>query len=413
MKTWLKDNCKWIFYMIGIIFIVVMIKIPSSRERGILLYEFEDFRTELESLNKNISKILTTGEIEKHNGQKLIKVSNFRRTYADIIDYKNTDYIDFYSYFLENTLENILEDSKISSSEEKYLNTLYEYNDVLIESHKKAINYDVQDIGKTSLRIIKICKNYSSEANTLFKDEKYRMLENYEGDFPNLNEEYITEFCKEVYGKLAIDNLIVETENKGDINKDKLIFKTDIKGDNSVSYIIEYDKATQLVSVRTMGYEITKKSLKISDNHVDELANNIMKSFYEDVKLYNRQPLYYNGSEANKDFRGIKYSYIYYKDGIYDENKKIELTINSLGLIEDFTIPLPVKEELQRPKVSKEDIIKNIREGVSIEKTYPLRNSKGEMEYEIQVKENGKIYGAIYDGNTGEFKEYRNILREY
>ncbi|MTI69266.1 MAG: hypothetical protein FH751_03280 [Firmicutes bacterium] len=383
-----------------------------------LFYDFEDFASELEILNDNISEILV---LNNYDLNKVFFNKNVIHNYmlsnydAEKLGDKliPNDYIDI--YHINDLMKNILLDETISESERKFLTHLYAYNELLIKEHKKVLgdykgDFDKQE--KLKENIVKIYNDFSKKADDLLKS-KYSFLENYKGDFNKGDFNNAKKYCDEVFSKLVKDKTL-KYDKSNSKNTDKYVFKTKLgnifkQKNDETDYSVTFYEETNMINVMTIRFTVLSGDTKYTEKELDSRANNIISKFNRNLSTSYKEIEY----DKSGRIESIKYSYIEKIDGIYDERKEIKLVLHSTGLIRNFQIIYDDNEKIKMPKISKEEILKRINNEIEIIDIMTVRNIKKEIEYEVHLKYNNKIYTAIYDGVNGELKYYGRKLRNY
>ncbi|MTI65303.1 MAG: hypothetical protein FH753_01740 [Firmicutes bacterium] len=382
-----------------------------------LFYDFEDFASELETLNDNISQVLALNNFD-FNKEFINKnvIHNYMLSNYDAEELGDklisNDYIDI--YYINDLMKNIVSDQTIGESERNFLKHLYSYNELLIKEHKKALgdykgDFDKQE--KLKKDIVKIYNDYSKKADDLLKS-KYSFLENYKGDFNKGDFDNAKVYCEEIFSKLVKDKTLKYDKSNSE-NTDKYVFKTSLENkgnlNNGTVYSVTFDKKTKSIIVKAIQFIKYSKDKNYIEEKLDTRANNIISRFNNNLSSSYKEIKY--DKEGNID--SIKYSYIKIREGVYDKRKEIKLVLQSNGLITDFQIIYPSDEKIKMPRISKEEILNKINKEVEIIDILTVRNIKKEIEYEVHLKYNNRIYTAIYDGVDGELKYYGKELRNY
>ncbi|MGK0465659.1 hypothetical protein [Clostridium sp.] len=389
--------------------------------------DFNDFGTELESFNDQISRTL---KIDTYNKEKdFINreiVSNYFSSSIYAGHYSKGPYMYEYLTFLKfdanDVIKNILSDELISPSEKKYLESLYSYNDELIKEYKNIVgnaykNYDFDKQTKLAKNIVKIYSNYSEKSENLLNTEKYSFMKEYEGDssFKDINEvdyENAKKYCEEVFSKLFKSTPLQE-DNSLKINSDTYTFfktspsSTFISVDDESDYSVEFNKKTKEVTIG--GGSFSVPDYGHTEQDLNNTAKKIISKFSDNIIRYDKKINY----EKDTKISSIEYSYIEEVDGIYDEMKKIEICLERKALISRFKIVYPYDEKIIAPTISKEEILKKIQPGSDITDVLTIRNIEGKTEYEVHLKYKDTIYAAIFDGQKGDLKYYGRETRNY
>lgn len=390
-----------------------------------MYYDFEDFGKELENLNDNISQILLLDYTFNRDKELINKhiVANLFRSNLDASDYGDGKAIyDFDSIYrqVDDVIKSIISDNMIDISEQKYLETLYDYNAELIKEYKNIIGdlYDDWNFSKSRIirrNIIKIYSSYCQKADDLLNNEKYVFLKNYRGSFKDADFEKAKHYCEQAFSKL-IEPKTLEQDDNPEQYTDIYRFRASVEpryenkttvAYDTVDYEIVYDKTTDKITVRATKYWVP--SNRYSENELDSRADTIISRFNDSVFLYDKQVKY--DDEGKLDY--IAYSYISKKDDIYDEMERMALVIESHGLISKFETVCPNNKEIGIPDISKEDILDKLNDKCQVKEIILIRNLTGQLEYEAHVEYKGTLYSIVFDGDNGDLKYFGREMRNY
>ncbi len=399
---------------------------PNKNMKNIMYISFNDFGKSLEDFNDTISKIIVLKNYEKLEDGRYIdtsQVSGFVMSLHKACKYSeinnNFKYTDMYLFNVNNTIDNILNDKTLSIEEERYLMTLYRYNEELIKEYKKILEggYEQKnhvDAKAVENRIIKTYMGYTKMAEELLNEEEFRGLENYKGKFPSaITFEEVEAYCKDIFKKLDIKKEL-KYNNKEEKNLDKYIFRThreeEIYNDSiETQYTIKYDKNTNKIYVQPVKFTTMGKSIKYKENQLDAMAEKMMDSFNKKAVNYEKEVIY----DKNYGIDRIKYSFIEKIDGVYDENKKINLTLEGNKLISYFSTSYPMDKPIPVPSIKEKDISKKLDKNGEIEEILTISNPEGNIEYEAHIKYGNTEYAAVFNGESFELKYYGRELRKY
>lgn len=392
--------------------------------------DFIEFGNSLESLNDSISKILITDnkdlkDMDVKEVKSLIKSDRIvSRLDKEKIIY---DY-NFMYVTIDEVIKNILSDELITMSEEKYLETLYDYNNELITELKNILgdlynddNYDFEKRKKVEKKIIKIYSRYSKMADSLLESKKYRFLKDYEGDF---TKEYSTEdfekvklYCEEVFLKV-VSNGYLKYNNKNEKNSQIYEFRTHSEEDHfnspiddDAQYVVEYNKKTKVINLDAVSYIIGSEDKIYTEDDLDDIVNNIIHKFNNKLTIFNRKVNY--DSEEKMKIDRIDYSYIEKVDDIYDETKKVDITVQRNGMISSFEIMYPNNEKIVLPTITEEQILNKLNNKAKVKDVITIRNIEGKIEYEVHFRYKNVLYAAVFDGYDGKLKYYGRNIRIY
>ncbi|MCT4509457.1 MAG: hypothetical protein N4A48_12020 [Tepidibacter sp.] len=394
-----------------------------------IYYNFENFKEELQGLNKNISSILILKD--NYNNKEFISRkairSYLRCDYmARDIDgkhYNNNNHI--YVYLnLNKNIELILEDGIIDDAERQYLTILEEYNNELLKECKyimgklydeKVFDYDYQK--KILKKIIKKQREFSKKADEILEQEKYKILidyklknevnENMKDDF-----EQVKKYCEDVFSKVIRDdvlelNLKNNNENEYVFNTPQEEFESQNNFHDKPKYQVKYDKSTKTIKISTVRYTMYASDKKYNEQSLYNTAQNIVNKFSDSVYLYDKDIRY---DEEENIIDEVTYRYIEKKNDIYLESNKIDITINKNKIITDFYLGNSNKDIIPASITKKN--IENKIDGEILE-IITIANEKGKIEYEVHIKYNDIVYVAVFDGYDGSLKYYGTDIRDY
>ncbi|QEK11531.1 hypothetical protein FQB35_03595 [Crassaminicella thermophila] len=394
-----------------------------------MYYNFEDFGEALETFNDELSKILVLGYDDFDKKKEFIDesiVRAFHRSNWDASDMGKGKAIydyDFMYLNINKVIHNLLDDGNITLSEEKYIKSLYEYNEELIKEYNNILgdvryNWNFGKIHALEKRIASIYNDYSQKADKLLETPKYKFLKEYEGEFKEVGFEHAKAYCEEVFSKL-VKNQRLKYDNKDEANNDEYVFKNykeldhnkelfTVKNDISdIDYKVTYNKKTKKVTVMAVSYIVPKKKYK--EDELDNIVKNTIAKFNQNVVNYYKSKKY--DSEGKLSY--ITYLYIEKNNDIYDEMKKIKINIKIHGLISKLEIIDHNDKPIILPNVSKKDILSKIDKEAEIIDAFIIRNMKGTA-YVVHLKYGDTLYEAVFDGEDGKIIYYgRNIKKDY
>lgn len=418
-------NSKETFYKIvmKIIFVIIYIYIFSTlisqlnfkdEYKSIMYRNFEDFGIALEHLNDNLSQLINNKNYDFNKDKKFIgsnEVRNFNISLdrASQMTKDKTSYYYFTGiyYTFDKSILNILEDKKISSNEKEYLETLYEFNDKLIKSFRDILgttpeSYDFDTRSNLEKKIPKIYTTYSKEAEALYNSDKYKFLQEYEGDFKAYDVKEIQNICEDTFAKLISKNNIEYNKSKSN-NSEKYVFNmnNNFKQDDlidienkHVPYEITYNKKNRQIKIHALSYVTSPTKTKYKELELDNIAKEIVSKFNNNVFLYDRNMKY----DDKGNLEQIKYKYIQKEGIIYDETKKIEFEIQVSGVLSEFII-VDYKNNFNKPSVvfDKESLLSKLQLNQPITNDLVIRTSDNKMLYIAYFNYKGSFYEEIYD----------------
>jgi len=393
-----------------------------------MYYDFKNFGSSLEEFGSSISEILVLNNYSFDDEKEFINtayVRNFRWADYDASDLgRKPLYGDYYDYVYlgaNGVIKNILKDGKLSAKERKYLETFYNYNEELIEEYKNVLGelyykkWDYEKQKELKKRIVDIYNQYSAKADDLLNSPKYSLLKGYKGDFEDVDFGKVKAYCEEVFSMIVKDQTL-KYDNRDEINAKEYIFRTyferDIGSpsfDDVVDYRVEYDKNTKEVTVSAVSYGISSRDYRYKENELDNMVDELVKEFNDNVFNYEKKITY----DEENNIEDIRYSYIEKINDVYDEMKKIDVTIEPHGLISNFRIMYPYNNEIALPKISENNILKKINEEGEVQDIFMVRNIEGDVEYEIHLKYDDTIYAAVFNGDDAAIKYYGKKIRNY
>jgi len=408
-----------------------------------MYYDFENYGKALEELNDDLSRIIVLMDCdfsERKTFMNEIVLQNYRISKMFTRDV--TNYKIFYSYQylyrdVDDVMNNIFIDDSISPSEERYLRALYNYNGALINDYIEILGteYDGNDykqLKKQQNEIADIYEDFSNKAELLLDTEEYSFLKGYKGDFAEADFLRANKFAEDIFSKI-VPNQSLAYDNRDEVNMDKFTFNTHKDGedigitdrDKDSQYSVDYKKYSKEVRLRLTSYTVFEPSKQYTEEELDALAEEIISKFDNTGYLYDKEVVYstYNDSfssngklvnnKENKTLSSITYSYIERIDDIYDEQRKIQLTLESCGLLSDFYIIDHDDVKIDQPMIKKEEILEKIKPEYEIQDMIKVRNLRAEMEYEVQLSYQDINYAAVFDGDTGELKYFGRDIRNY
>lgn len=399
-----------------------------------IYYNLKYFKEELQDLNKNISSVLTVKD--NFNNKEFISrgvirsYSRCNNMAGEINDkYCNDNYMwDVYRTVNDN-IEVILRDNKINDKEREYLTTLVGYNNELLKECKKIMGklydediFDYEYQKKIEKKIIKKQQEFSKKADGILEQEKYKILidyklENEVAENINIEDDFeqIKSYCEEVFSKVTADTTL--KYNNKDENINEYVFKTH-KKDNLQEYLIDdetkyeltYDRIIKDIKIDAVSYRIDQNYKMYTEKELDKIVQNIVNKFSDKVYLYDKEIKYDEASEVANIVDRITYRYIEKNDGTYIEGSKIYLTVNKNKMITDFYIG-NLNKDIIPASITKKDIENKING--EILDIITIVNQKGEVEYEVHIREKDIIYAAVFDGYDGRLKSYGTDIRDY
>lgn len=385
------------------------------------LYEnFEAFGRSIEGLNDNISRILVMKDYNSEREFMDVNVLNSFNSSSfiaqDLSKSSNVILYDRIYSRANGVISRILSDGMISEDEEKYLNTLYDYNNELIKEYKNIIGdlYDPRQFKKLMKlmnNMTEVYNDFIQVAFDLANTEKYGFIKDYRGYFKDGDLESAKKYCEEVLSKLTPNKSLGMDTVFGE-NPDTYIFTTgNLNSDNLMKDEVEYDaifnRKTKEVSISATGYMI--KNTGLTEKDLDDRAKNIFSQFKSNLSLFDRKVIFDDKGKLDQ----ITYSYIEKNNDVYDEMKKIEFTIQRQGIINNFKIVYPSDKQIALPPVSQKEILAKVDKKGEIAEVLLIRNVEGKMEYEAHIKYNGTLYAAVFDGENGDLKYFGRSLRNY
>ncbi len=392
-----------------------------------MYYDFKDFGESLEVLNSNLSRILVLEELNINKEYEYVSKDRLRNFQSSAFNSESLDRTSNFHDFIfmysgtNSIIQNILRDETISINEKEYLETLYEYNNNLIEDYKSIIgvlyykDWDYEKSNELRKNIVGIYNEFCSKADNLLDSPKYKLLKEYRGSFKENSKEFekIKAHCEIVFSKLVNDQTL-EYDNRDKLNSDKYIFTTYEKRDETkpfdrVDYSVEYDKNTNEISVTAVSFSVFSKTPKYEEKELDSMVDDVVDKFNMGAFNYNKEVHYDNENSLEE----IRYSYIIKNDNVYDEFERINIVIQPHGLINRFTIFYSSNKDIPIPKVSENEILSKINNNAEILDIFLVRNIKENVEYELHLNYRNTLYAAVFDGENGSLKYFSKDLRKY
>ncbi|ABR47987.1 hypothetical protein Amet_1817 [Alkaliphilus metalliredigens QYMF] len=401
----------------------------QDRFNSRMYYDFQDFGRAVEELNDDLLRILVLEDLDFPREKSFINrnaLLNFQRSKGYAAD--RGRYQSYHEYQVlynqvNTVIDNILMDGSISPSEEGYLKALYNYSEALIHEYRGILGnlYDEwhhEELKRLQKNIVAIYEDFSTQADILLKSEEYSFLQDYRGDFPEANFSRAKAFSEENFSKI-ISNQSLDFDNKDEEHMDKFIFSTHVGRDSTLiyenndpfhnaTYQVEYHKDSKEVTLTLRRAVVPPK--EYTEEELDALAEEILSPLDHIGFLYKRKV---NFMLDDGGLSSITHSYIEKIDGIYDEQRKIQLILESSGLIREFYIVDHDNVEMTPPSISKEEILQQINPEAVIKEIFKVRNLEGEIEYEVHFTYGDTSYGAIFDGDSGELKYTGRNMRKY
>ncbi|QXM06454.1 hypothetical protein [Crassaminicella indica] len=387
--------------------------------------DFEAFGVELENFNDELSNILVLKE-HRFNKEKVFInkniVWNFHLSNCDArsigkVRYHGDYECDWMYYDVNDVIQNILYDGKITPSEEKYLKNLYDYTDHLIKEYRIIVKdvrskWDYENKKKLKKRIVDIYNDYSKNAQDLLESKQYSFLKIYKGDFKDLDVEKAKGYCKEVFSKIVPDQTL-KYQEEDDMIQEEYIFKTYEEGNSykdtfavkkdkpDVDYYVTYNKKTNKIVIIATGWRVSTTK-KYTQDELDQIAKNIMMKF-------NKEP-YCCKKKGKYDEKGnlvyMKYSYMEKNNDVYDAMKAINIELKADGRLSEFEIIYPRERKFILPTITKEEILGKINQEATIKDCIIRRNNKGEAEYVVYLIYKDTLYEAVFNGEYGNLMSY-------
>ncbi|WMJ77312.1 MULTISPECIES: hypothetical protein [unclassified Sedimentibacter] len=383
----------------------------SSEFKERMYYDFKSYEEEIEGLDEKLSSIIIANE---YNPNKLLlnvkTLNNFvksKNNAARIGKYSlSYEYYDIYGRYNDN-IEYIFQDGIINTSEQEYINNLYDYNKEIIQEFNiimEPLNREDYTSRQFYKNIINIYEEFSLNADEILNGENYSMLRNYSGDFSDFDTGRAEKFVKDIFSKVVPGRRLTYN-NMDDLNDYRLLFATydaeeEINAsaiNNDPQYVIEYDKRSSEVYLRLVGRVTPTYVLK--EDEVDSIAQDIIKRLNYQGDLYEKTVSNFNIPQL----ASIKYSYINKKDDVWDKRQDMELELDSYGLVIQLHI-FDNDGNVKLDFIEISDITTLIQKQADINDIYKTRNIDGELEYIINVNYKDTDYNLIIDGTTGEFK---------
>jgi len=408
-----------------------------------MYYDFENYGKALEELNDDLARIIVLMDCsfsEKKAFMNEIVLQNYRISKMFTADVRNYKFFHEYQYLyrdVDDVMDNIFIDDSISPSEERYLRALYNYNGALINDYIEFLGteydgYDYDQLKKLQNKIADIYEDFSNKAESLLDTEEYSFLKGYKGDFAEADFLRANKFAEEIFSKI-VPNQSLAYDNRDEVNNDKFIFTTneDNEGiditdqDQDIQYSVEYKKYSKEVRLSLTSYTMFEPSQKYAEEELDALAEEIISKFDNTGYLYDKEVVYSTdddsfssnsklvNSKENKILSSITYSYIERIDDVYDEQRKILLTLESCGLLSDFYIIDRDDVIIDPPMIQKEEILEKIKPEYAIQDIIKVRNLSEEMEYEVHLSYQNTNYAAVFDGDTGGLNYFGRDIRNY
>ncbi len=417
MKT---NNAKLKIILIIAVFLVVSIYIKlnpdilvSSEFKERMYYDFKSYEEEIEGLDEKLSSIIIANEYNLNklllNVESLNNFAKSKNNAARIGKYSlSYEYYDIYGRYNDN-IEYILQDGIINTSEQEYINNLYDYNKEIIQEFNiimEPLNREDYTPRQFYKNIINIYEEFSLNADEILNGENYSMLRNYRGDFSDFDIERAEKFVIDIFSK-AVPGRRLTYNNMDNLKDYRLLFATydaeEVNAsaiNNDPQYEIEYDKRSNAVCLRLVSRVVPTYVLK--EEEVDSIAQDIIKRLNYQGNLYEKTVSNFNIPQL----ASIKYSYVNKTDDVWDKRQDMEL--DSYGLVIQLHIfDSDGNADLDFIDIS--DITSLIQKQADINDIYKTRNIDGELEYIINVNYKDTDYDLIIDGTTREFKSSQII----
>ena len=264
------------------------------------------------------------------------------------------------------------------NAEEGYIYTKTDTNEETILSNIN-LNY-----GETSIEDNKLIIKYDDEVLKTFK------IVNVSSTKYDLSKEYIFD------NNFSIDNIKV-VNGTGEVNNNELLIKYEDVVLNKYN----------LVSYNSTKYDLSKDSIKVLDNNIEEFINNI-KCINCNVKIFDGNKYKVNGDFSDNDKLRIlygnevlkEYNLTYGVSGISLVNKKVKLNLDTKNSIKlEYTInPKNADNKEVTWKSSNTDVVTIDNNGVI--------TAKGYGDAVITVTTVDGNYSDTCDVNVSEFITY-------
>lgn len=394
----------------------------SGDYKSRMYYDFKDFGSALEEFNDELFGILIVKDYELNNkilfNKHALKSFERSKLYSSKFGSRLSfyDFEDMYTRTNE-VIVNIFKDGIVSKSEQKYIITLYDYNKELIDNYKGIFgllydSYNVNLKRKLKRNINSAYADFCENADAKLNSEKYMYLINYQGDYSDFNYIRAENFIYEIFSKL-VPNQQLKYNNVNEVNSDMLVYKTHANDDGvnileknpEPQYEVEYNKETKELTVRLFSYIVPPQRLK--EEEIDSLADEIIKKFNYDGFLYERELTVDSEGELNR----INYLYINKIGDVYDKQQEVRISITSYGIVDEFYIVDYDSADCEHNFIDSEEILHKINDNAEVIGIYKVKNIKNEVEYLVQLLYEEVNYDLVFNGATGQIKNYsRNDL---
>lgn len=381
-----------------------------------MYYDFKDFGTALEKFSDELFGILILKDYELSNKVLFNKdaLKSFERSKRDAANFgSNLSYYDFEDLYarINEVIVNIFNDGIINSSEREFIMTFYEYNKELIENYKDIFG-PLYNTNNTNYRrrfernIDRAFADFCENADSKLNSDKYMNLISYQGDYSDFDYISAENFINDIFSKV-VPAQHLKYNNKNEISTDMLVYTTHAEDDEinileknpEPQYKVEYDKKTKELRVKLFASIVPPQSFK--EEEIDSLADNIIKRFNYNGFLYEREIKF----NSDGEFYGIDYSYINKIGDVYDKSQEIKLSVTSYGIVNEFYIVDHDNMDLEFNFIDSEEILQKVCDAEVID-IYKVKNIKGEAEFIVKLSYEEVNYDVIFNGVTGEMKNY-------
>ncbi len=323
---------------------------------------------------------------------------------------------------VEWNINDINKKGYLSKEDEKYLKSFHNYNKRLIQAYHEILNKNKIDENSFDIehkKIKKVYKAFMEDANRMAMEEEYRRIRRYrvykeEGKTMRNNEKAKTSISLKEANELGVkvlERLFHEeallTKEK-DSETDEYTFSNKWEdGKDKNLYSISIDKEKGSFSMYKRSQLVTNT---LSEEEIDKKAREI-----KDIVVPKNYVCYERKKRLNEGkLEEIEYKFIEKINSVYNEFHIIEMQINCYGALSDLYISDPLNEKMliEKPKLTKEDILSKLSKG-KIENILLVKDKKGQLEYRVFIDFNEDIYTYIFDGNTGEKRDFRKSEKMY
>lgn len=375
---------------------------------------------ELQKANAELLGIYMSGQVEEDlefNTDSMRQLWNLDRKLDAVLKIQHRPFDWFYFELVTWRIEDMADNKVLTEADLAYIQDVRQVNQAIIDAYYDIIkerhisfniNYDDKD------KVIGIYKALISRAKEVASSDAYMRVDEYEVVELNKVQRQNESTTKIIsidearqmanhFTQLVTDEISIFSEEE-----DEMAYEFEKANQTAFEegvYNIRVDK-----DGREMRAYLTCKGGggAYSEDKIDEKAEGyIQKLVPENYVMYDRIPSY----EA-KTLEEITYAFIHYDGTYYDASRKINLTIDNYGYLDNFQ--QTYNDEIKNmPMLISEESIQDSIKGKGFLRIILVRNKDDEMTYYVYMKSNGATYTIVFDALTGEQKDVLSKLPLY